>query len=207
LFALASLLPAGAGAQAFLPVADGEERVVRERIAEASREMVSLTCDFKQTKELSILDEKMLSVGRLYYRQANRLRWEYLSPYRYTFILNDKKILMEAETSRNVIDVQSSNLFQEIVRIMMSSINGDGLADIRSFTAAYYRGEGAWRVTLVPVRREIKKIFSLIELTFNTNDYTVDSVRMEEPNGDATFIELSAKQFNTGLADEVFTID
>jgi outer membrane lipoprotein carrier protein len=201
------LVHAGSRAQSPVPATGDEQRFMLEKIEEASRKMTSLTCDFVQEKELSILDERMVSTGRMYYRQDNRLRWEYLSPYLYTFILNDKRILMQTGMSRNVVDVKSSKLFQEIVKIMMNSVNGRGLTDVKSFTAAFYRAGAAWKVSLVPVQRETRKVFSAIELTFNATDYTVDEVKMDEPNGDATLIRLSNKRFNEPLDDETFAID
>ena len=203
------LLPlAGTRAQTSRPVTPGEQQRVLEKIASAARQARTITCDFVQTKTLSILDETITSRGLMLYRQDNRLRWEYHAPYHSIFILDDRKILMQAGEDRNVIDVESSKLFREIVKIMMNSVSGNGLTDARSFTARYHRdSDSTWRITLIPVQREIRKMFSVIELTFNTGNYSVDKVRMEESNGDETIIELSAKQFNATLEDEIFTID
>lgn len=201
------LAHAGGRAQPLVPATGDERRVMLEKIEESSRAMTSLACDFVQEKDLSILDERLVSTGRMYYRRDNRLRWEYLAPYLYTFVLNDEKILMQTGMSREVVDVKSSKLFREIVKIMMSSVNGRGLTDAKSFTVAFYRAGAAWKVVLVPVQRETRKVFSAIELTFNTADYTVDEVRMDEPNGDATLVKLSNKRFNAALDDETFAID
>jgi outer membrane lipoprotein carrier protein len=194
-------------AQQFVPATSGQQQFMLEKIEASSLKMESLVCDFEQTKKLSILNEKMVSKGKMYYRQDRCLRWEYLSPYRYTFILNDKKILMQTEKSRNVMDIKSNRLFQEIIKIMMSSINGNSLTDKKSFSAAYYWGEKEWKITFVPLQKELKKMFSLIELTLNLKDYTVDQVKMDESNGDFTLIRLSRKQFNLKIEDEKFAID
>jgi outer membrane lipoprotein carrier protein len=194
-------------AQPFVPATDGQRQLMREKIEASSAKMESLVCDFVQTKELSVLDEKMVSKGRLYYRNDRCLRWEYLSPYLYTFVLNDRKILMQTEKSRNVVDVSSGKLFREVVKIMMNSISGNGWADSESFRAAYYWGEREWKITLVPLQKELKKMFSLVELTLNVKDYTVDQVKMDEPNGDFTLIRLSGKQFNPKIEDEKFAVD
>jgi outer membrane lipoprotein-sorting protein len=207
LFGLLLLLPAAAAGQATVPATGEERQVMLEKITAAARGMTSLACRFTQVKELSMLEERMVSRGEMFYRQDNCLRWEYLSPYLYTFVLNETRVLVQGEQGRNVVDVQSSRLFREIVKIMMSSVNGRGLEDTRAFTATCYRDAGAWRVTLVPVQRETRRVFSVIELTFNVEDYSVDRVRMEEPNGDTTVIELSGKRFNTTLDDALFTID
>jgi outer membrane lipoprotein carrier protein len=194
-------------AQPLAPATKEQQQLMLEKIEASSKKMKSLICDFEQTKELSILNEKMVSKGKMYYRQENCLRWEYVSPYTYTFVLNDNKILMQTGKSRNVMDVKSSKLFQEVVKMMVNSINGNGLTDIKNFTAAYYWSGKEWKITLTPLQKEVKKMFSVIELTFNVKDYTVDQVKMNEPNGDTTLIRLSGKQFNLKIEDEKFAID
>ncbi|MDR2449732.1 MAG: outer membrane lipoprotein carrier protein LolA [Prevotellaceae bacterium] len=194
-------------AQQLVPVTKEEQRYMLEKIEASSAKMNTLVCDFEQTKALSLLDEKMISKGKMFYRQDRCLRWEYLSPYTYTFILNDKKILMQTGKSRNVVDVKSNKLFQEAVKIMMGSVNGKGLMDTKNFRATYYWGEKAWTIILIPLQKEMKQIFSLIELTLDVEDYTVDKIKMEEPNGDATLIRLWNKQFNLKIDDEKFAVD
>jgi len=209
LVALLSFAPAKAQtkAQTFTPANAEQIPLMLEKINAASAKMESLVCDFEQTKELSILNEKMLSKGSMYYRNDRCLRWEYHTPYTYLFVLNRQQILMQAENSRHVLDVQSSRFFQEIVQMMMNGISGSGITDTQSFRITYYRSEQQWRVDMIPLQRELKKMFSLIRLTFNLRDYSVDQVVMEEPNGDATTIVLSAKQFNRKLEDATFAVD
>jgi outer membrane lipoprotein-sorting protein len=194
-------------AQEIVPASRAEQQEMMEKIGIASQKMTNLICNFEQVKDLSILNDKMISKGKMYYRNDNCLRWEYLSPYQYTFVLNDKKILMQAGDSRNVIDLKSSKFFQEIVKIMMNGINGSGLTDLKSFEARYYKKGTEWEVHLLPLQKDMKQMFSTIKLTFNTKDYTVDQVEMNERNGDATVIRLFDKQFNNKIEDDTFHID
>jgi outer membrane lipoprotein carrier protein len=196
------------GAQKLVSATSEQQQLMLEKIAASSAEMKSLICDFEQVKELSILNEKMVSKGKMYYRNDNCLRWEYSAPYLYTFVLNDKKIMMQAEAGKkSVIDVKSSKFFQEIIKVMMQGINGTGLKDIKSFTVSYFWSENQWRVHLIPLQKEMKKMFSTIKLTFNVKDYTVDKVEMEEQNGDVTTILLSGKQHNKTNENAKFIIE
>jgi outer membrane lipoprotein carrier protein len=207
LFAVVFIFNINLYAQNFVPATQEQQQLMLEKITAASAQMESLVCDFEQIKELSILDEKMVSKGKMYYRNDNCLRWEYVSPYLYTFVLNNKKILMQAENSRNVIDVKSSAFFQEIIKIMMNGISGNGLKDVKSFKINYFWGKNQWQVKLIPLQKEMKKMFSAIQLTFNVKDYSVDKVEMEEQNGDTTTIQLTGKQFNKKIEDAKFVID
>ncbi|MDR1602779.1 MAG: outer membrane lipoprotein carrier protein LolA [Tannerella sp.] len=198
----------GLAIHAQMPPATAEQqKMMLEKIMAASEKMESLICDFEQTKELSVLSEQIISKGKMYYRKNGRLRWEYLSPYSYTFILNDKKILLQTETGKNVIDIKSNRFFQEIVKIMINGVDGSGLTDFKNFTNSYYWSDKKWEVILSPVKKEMKQIFSSIKLTFNVNDFTVESVVMEERNGDKTNIRLTDKKLNGKVEDRQFNID
>ena len=65
---------------------------VRQRISQVASQMKSMQCDFVQTKHVKMLNDKLVSKGKMYYQQANKLRWEYITPYQYTFLLNDQKV-------------------------------------------------------------------------------------------------------------------
>ena len=195
-------------AQEFVSATAEQKQLMSEKISESSAAMIALVCDFVQKKELSILNETMISKGKMYYRNDSRLRWEYFTPYSYTFVLNGKKILMKSDNSQNVIDVNSSKLFQEIVKIMMSSVSGTGLIDnVESFSADYFWGDKACQIHFVPKSKEMKKMFSNVKLTFDKQDYTVDQVEMTEQTGSVTVIKLANKQINTEIGDEKFRID
>lgn len=201
------LLAIGSHAEKRVAATPAQQQEMMEKIVQASAAMKSLVCEFEQTKELSILNEKMVSKGKMYYRQDNRLRWEYQSPFTYTFLLNDKKILMQSESSRHVIDVKASKLFQEIVKVMMNGINGNGLTDAKNFKSHYFMEGTQWYVELVPLQKEMKQLFTTIGLTFDSGDYSVIEVTMTERSGDETVIHLTQKQWNEELADSIFVID
>jgi outer membrane lipoprotein-sorting protein len=189
------------------PATPEQQAAMLETLTAASRTMESLTCTFEQTKSLSILDGKVVSRGRMYYVRSDRLRWEYTSPYVYTFILNDNRILMQTDGSRTVVDVRQNRLFQEIVRVMVGGVNGSGLTDGRNFSSRYYRGAKTWEVVLEPLKKEMKQLFAVIKLSFNVMDYTVDRVEMQEPGGDTTVILLTDKIRNSKIEDKLFDID
>ena len=189
------------------PATADQQMLMRRQITDVSEKMESLICDFEQTKKLSILNEQILSKGKIYYLKNNRLRFEYFSPYSYIFILNDQKILFQTENSKNVVDVKSNRFFQEIAKIMLNGVNGSGLTDFKNFTVRYYWDEKKWDVIFVPLKKEMKQMFSSIKLTFNANDFMVDRIEMDEPNGDKTIMRLTNKKLNDKIEDTYFRIN
>ena len=54
-------------------MAQSQEEIIRE-IDKISSSISSLECDFVQTKHLSMLNDKMVSRGKMYYSQPSMLR-------------------------------------------------------------------------------------------------------------------------------------
>ena len=165
-----------------------------------------MQCDFVQTKHLKMLNDKVVSKGKMYYQQSDKLRWEYVSPYKYTFILNGSKVQLKNSKRNDVIDVEKNKLFKEIARIMMSSVVGNCMND-KSFKVTISDGKTEWIATMVPQRREMKQMFQTIKLHFNKQNSMVSMVELKEKNGDKTVIELKNIKTNVAIAPNIFSVN
>ena len=186
--------------------AQQSEAQIRQAITQAASAMKTMQCDFIQTKHLRMLNDKMTSKGRMYYQQTNRLRWEYTSPYSYTFILNDDKVLLKNAQRNDVIDVNKNKLFREIARIMMNSVVGTSLTDDKSFKSTIATNGSEWTATLLPQRKDLRQLFQKIILHFNRTNAMVKQVELIEKNGDKTVIELNNIRTNEKISADMFTI-
>jgi outer membrane lipoprotein carrier protein len=187
-------------------MAQQNEAQIRQAITQAASTMKTMQCDFTQTKHLRMLNDKMTSKGRMYYQQTNRLRWEYTSPYSYTFILNDDKVLLKNKQRNDVIDVNKNKLFREIARIMMNSVVGTSLTDDKSFKSTITTNGNEWIASLLPQRKDLKQLFQKIILHFNRTNAMVKQVELIEKNGDKTVIELNNIRTNEKISADLFTI-
>ena len=77
------------------------EAKIRQQIEAAAASMKTMQCDFIQTKYLRMLNDKMVSRGKMYYQQSDKLRWEYTSPYAYAFVLNGSCLLYTSPSPRD----------------------------------------------------------------------------------------------------------
>lgn len=183
-----------------------QQKEMIEKITAASAQLKTLRCDFVQKKTISIISDEMVSEGKMFFKQNDKLRWEYTNPYQYEFVLNGDKVMINSGTTKNVIDVNSSKVFREISKIILSGINGSGIFDSSKFIVQFKVGAKDNMVILTPKQKELKQMFHQIRLRFNKSDYSVNSVEIEELNGDITHIEMKNKQINKELSDEIFTI-
>ena len=187
-------------------MAQQSEIQIRQKISQIASSIKTMQCDFIQTKHLKMLNDDMVSKGRMYYQQSNRLRWEYTTPYTYTFIINNDKVLLKNNQRNDVIDVNKNKLFKEIACIMMSSVVGNCLNDEKSFKSSISGLGGEWVATLVPQRKDMKQMFQKIVLHFSQKQAMVTQVELIEKNGDRTVIDLKNIKTNETISNNMFTI-
>ena len=191
----------------FTALAQDSEVQIRQKIAAAAQAMTSLQCDFVQTKQLKMLNDKMTSEGRMYYSQKDKLRWEYVKPYQYIFIMNGDRVLLKNKERSDVIDVRQNKIFREIARIMMSSVVGDCLSDDRTFKTSISTVGGQWVATLLPQRKDMKQMFQKIILHFDQRQATVSRVELVEKNGDQSTIDLKNIRKNETIDSRTFAVE
>ncbi len=176
-----------------------------DKINAATSKMTTMQCDFVQNKSVKLLNDNIKSKGKMYYSQPNKLRWEYTSPYTYTFILNGSKVTLQKNNKNSVIDTRQNKMFKEIVNIMMNSVVGKSLSDKKSFKTSVKEASSEWIATLLPQSKELKQMFTKIILHFNRQQAVIVKVEMYEKNGDTTTITLQNIVKNKTINEKVFS--
>lgn len=184
-----------------------DEVRVRQQIDAVASSMRTMQCDFVQTKYLKMLNDKMVSKGKMYYQQSNKLRWEYVSPYTYTFVLNGSKVLLGRDNRNDVINVNQSKFFKEIARIMMNSVVGKCLMDTKDFKVSILGYPTEYVATLYPQQKQMRQMFQKIVLHFSKQKSMVSMVELVEKKGDKTIIELKNVRVNAPVNAKVFNIN
>ena len=184
-----------------------DEAKIKQQINAVASSMKTMQCDFVQTKYLKMLNDKMVSKGKMYYQQSDKLRWEYTSPYTYTFVLNGAKVLISKGKRNDVINVNQSKMFKEIARIMMNSVVGKCLTDSKDFKVDLVGSSAEYMATLYPQRKQMQQMFQKIILHFNKQKSTVSIVELIEKKGDKTVIELKNVKTNAPVNAKVFSIN
>lgn len=189
---------------ATLPAAKQKE--VISQINKAASGLKSMTCSFVQTKYLSLLSDRMVSQGKMSYRHPDKLRWEYTSPYQYLFIFNRNKVFVGNNSRKDVIDTGSNKLFKEVARIMMGTVTGTALSNPSDFTTTVADSKDNWIVTLIPRKKEMKKMFAKIVLCFSKADLMISEINLFEKNNDRTQIKLKNISTNIPVNESLFAI-
>lgn len=178
----------------------------RQEISASTSLIQSLVSRFTQTKTLSILNDKMVSEGKMYFNEG-MLRWEYTAPYKYLFIMNREKVLLQGGGSTSKMNMAENRMFSGIASIMMKTVTGQGLDSSDDYTVSYFTDkDGLYVVKMTPLKREMKQMFSGVVLHFNA-DANVTSVELLESGDDNTVITLHDTKTNIPIDEKIFAID
>lgn len=183
-----------------------QQQQVISSINTAASGLETMECTFLQTKHLSLLSDRMVSEGRMYYVRPGKLRWEYTTPYRYLFIFSGSTVYVGNESRADVIDTNTNKVFKEVARIMMNTVTGRALAGTTDFTIAVEDAGDHWKITLTPRKRELKQLFSKIEMSFNKDSLIISSLNIIEKNRDKTTIEFTHIATNEAIDADMFVI-
>ena len=177
-----------------------------DAIASATAQTRDMECDFVQTKNIRLLNRSMVSRGHMSYRQPDKLRWEYTTPYTYVFVVNGNKVQILNNKRKDVIDVDRNKMFREIVNIMLSTVAGTCLGDQSSFMTTVTSTQSEYIATLVPQKKDMRQMYANIILHFDPKAGVVNKIVMNEAKGDMTTIELRNIHKNRNLNDARFSV-
>lgn len=199
-----ALLSLSAGAQTRLSAA--QQKQIVAKIDRAASSMKSMTCTFTQTKKMKMMSRQLNSKGVMYFRKPSQLRWQYTSPYTYTFVLNGSQVIMSSSKGIQRVDVKKNKMFREISEIIVNSITGGNLQSNSAFSFALYREGNIVFARLLPKKKELKQIYRAIDIYFTPSLSMVSAVEMTEKSGDVTTVSLCNVKINPTINDKVFNL-
>lgn len=184
-----------------------QQKQLVDKIDKAASATKSMQCDFTQTKRMKLLKREMKSTGVMYFKQPDKLRWQYTSPYDYTFIMNGDKVRIKSAKSTQDINVQGNKIFRQITNIILNTVTGGGLKSASDFMVEVYQSENGYFAKLYPKKKEVKQVYQLIEIYFNPTLTMVSSVKMIEKTGDETLVNLNNLKANAPIHEKMFAVD
>lgn len=183
--------------------AANDEAAFRKQFATQSAKIATLSSNFTQEKTLTALTEKISSSGSFKFKRENKVRLQYLKPFRYLLIMNGDKMKVKDDQKETQVNVRSSKLFQQINRIIIDCVQGTILGS-KDFTNRIFENEKLYLLEMKPSSKSLREFFSTIIVKIEKGDYSVHSIEMNEPSDDKTIIIFTDKKINEPIPDEVF---
>jgi len=186
------------------PVKDPSALIAQINLASAKTN--TITSDFTQVKEMSFMEEKVVSSGKFYFKKDKQLKWEYTEPFTYAIILNDDRLRIIDEGKSKDFEAGSNRMFLEISDVMTGMVNGT-LLNSSQFTTTWSEAAGYYLAELIPIGTTLKDYLMRIELKVSKQNFTVEELKMFERSGDFTQITFRNKKLNETIPAEIFRLD
>ena len=169
-----------------------EQEIIR-KMASVAQATKSIQANFTQTRYSKMLKEAQVSEGKMFCQQPDKLRWEYTSPKQSALILDGTDARLTKEGSK---DGGRNKFAGEMARLIMNSGAGKSLTDNTAFEVSAEALPTEYVATLLPLRKEMKRMYAKLVLHFDIKQSTVNKVELHEKNGNRTVIELHDIQTN-----------
>ena len=166
-----------------LACAQSEQQIIRKMSAAAAA-IRTVESNFTQTRHTKMLKKELVSQGRMSCQLPDKLRWEYISPRASTIVLGD-----EAPTRQN-------KFASDMAQMMMKLVAGQVLTDSQTFQVTAKQLPMEYEATLIPLKKNMKQMWTKLVLHFDIKQSTVTQVELYEKNGDFTIIDLRNIRIN-----------
>lgn len=181
-------------AQQMRKVGAKQSAIMIAQISKVAQSLKTVNCNFTQQSKVSYLEDVAVSKGYMNYNHKGKLLWQYVSPFKYTFSVDNGMATLKQGSHTNKIDLKSSKTYQSIAGMIESSITGKNLKNNRDFAVTMYVQGNRWIAFLQPRKVQFRKMMKNVRLYFNKNRKMVEQVEMNQANGDRITIMLSNVQ-------------
>ena len=152
----------------------GQEQSIEKILKSHFTNLNHIECNYKQEKELSMLNEPLISTGIFKYEKEGNISWEQQTPFKETFLINGR----------------SDNKFgKHINQFIMSILTGDILNDTK-LEVSYSEDEQSYIVVMTPKKGKMKKKLKEIILTFHKEIVTLSQLEIISQNEDVSRINF-----------------
>ena len=190
----------------FKPIPESEIVAVKNAITNRNEQIQTLICPFVQTKKMAVLKEEVVTKGNMYFQKNDRFRWEYTGENPFVFVQNGEEYFSLMNGKVSEIKDNSARLFQEIAKLVTSSINGDILENTKKFTIEYQENNNFVLIHLTPIPKSMKNFISKIKLYFNKTNYLVSKIEILESEEDTTTIQFENVKVNQTINPQIFEL-
>lgn len=178
---------------------------LQQALAKNAQATQSISSDFNQVKNMKMLNDKVSSKGKFYYKQSDKVRIEYTSPFSYLLVMNGGMIAVKENGKVSKINTRNSLTMQSVNKIMMDCMRGT-VFNNKDFSVKAYASSGQYLLSLTPVSAAVKGMFKNIDVYINKSDNQVSKLIMTENGGDNTEMTFTNRKLNANLADALFSV-
>lgn len=177
-----------------------------KRLSQETQTLQSIESDFSQTKYLDVLDEKVKSKGRFYYKKSNKIRMEYTSPINYLIVINGSKLKIVSDGKKNIMNVNSNKMMNEVQNMLTACTIGDLSKMSDNYRLEYFEDAKSYLVKIKPISKTMQAYIASIQIYLDKKDMSVYKMILSETATNYTEYQFYNKKFNSLKNEAIFAI-
>lgn len=167
----------------------------------------TLSAEFRQTKNMEMLKNDMISEGKFFYEKSNKIAFMYERPGKYSMVMNGSFIRMSTKSGSSVMDL-SANPVMKQMNDLISAVFTGALDNMSVNYNVDFELNGDKIFALVkPKSTRISAIVSQIKIAFNKHSGDINEIVITEGSGSSTKYIFYNQIINQPIRNEIFTIN
>lgn len=198
LFILCSL---GANAQDYKECLTPEKHTSAIKANQAATK--NLSADYIDEKHMMGFKDVQEGAGKFYFQTKNSIRIEQETPQKIIYVSNDSKsrLMINGEETSNQGQII---IFNQIKKITVSLMNGASISNDKSFQHSYLINASSFQLIMEPLDSRMKKHISKIVLTFDLQNYELQTLEMHEKSGNWNKMIFQNTKYNSEIDNTLF---
>lgn len=172
-----------------------------KRLLQEAKTVQSIESDFTQVKFLDVLDTKVTSKGKFFYKKTNMICMDYARPMNYLIVINGGKLKIVSDGKKNVMNLTSNKMMKEMQGMLTACMVGDLSQMSSNYRQEYFEDSNYYLVRIKPLSRTVQAYINSIQIYLDKRDMSVHKLRMSETAANYTEYTFYNKKFNS-LRDE-----
>ncbi|HTI36236.1 MAG TPA: outer membrane lipoprotein chaperone LolA [Vicinamibacterales bacterium] len=159
------------------------------------------TADFTHTYQGGVLKKTVTERGMVQIKKPGKMRWEYTSPERKTFVSDGHKIYSFVPADRQVVVTDMPREDEATTAVLFLAGKGDVSRDFSVRFADNQADEG-WALHLEP--RHKQRDYDWLVLVADRKTWQIRSLTAADRQGGTSTFDFTNYRENTGLSDKIF---
>jgi outer membrane lipoprotein-sorting protein len=167
-----------------------------ERLKTVSAATRTIECDFTLTRTMSFAAADVVSDGRFYYLREAGISLDFTKPAGDRITMGRERFRIVSAGKTSVVRLDSNPMLRQLQRMLTACMTGDVAMLGQGSKMTFEDGGANFVVTLTPSGGRAKSMLRLITLTFEKQNMSLTTLRMEEASGDVSQYRFFNKKFN-----------
>ncbi|MBU8848169.1 MAG: outer membrane lipoprotein carrier protein LolA [Desulfobacterales bacterium] len=186
------------------PVSDNQLNLLLENVEKKFSKIKTLKTMLTQEKNIALFSETVISTGFCIFKSPDKLRLEFITPFKSSLIINDNQIFKYEFFNGNWQKLDIGN--KEIMLLIMENITSwlqGRFKDPDLYEICAFKNKNM-TVLLTPKDSEFKKFINSFELGLNHEMNGLEYIIINETKNDYTKIRFHNDDVNKEVPDSIF---